>query len=54
MTSKEIKLMILENFIDHFSSDDEEREAMKEVARLYVEEDWVDEIWAHYNQNAAT
>lgn len=40
----EIKLMIIENFIDYFTSDENEREEMKQVARDYVEEDHVDEI----------
>lgn len=40
----EIKLMIIENFIDHFTSSEAERDEMKEVARIYVEEDHVDEI----------
>jgi hypothetical protein len=44
MTTKEIKLMIIENYIDHFTSDDNEREEMKDNAALYVDEDWVDEI----------
>ena len=42
--TKEIKLMIIENFIDYYTSDELEREAMKEEANTYVEEDWVDEI----------
>ena len=42
--TKEIKLMIIENYIDWFTTDEEEREQMKENAELYVEEDWVDEI----------
>lgn len=42
--TKEIKLMIIENYIDWTTSDEEEREIMKENAKLYVEEDWVDEI----------
>jgi len=41
---QEIKLMILENFVDHFTSDDNNRKAYKEIARQYVEEDHVDEI----------
>jgi hypothetical protein len=44
MTTKEIKLMIIENYIDHFTSDENERYDMKNNADLYVEEDWVDEI----------
>ena len=42
--TKEIKLMIIENYIDWFTTDQDEREQMKENAKLYVEEDWVDEI----------
>jgi len=44
MTTKEVKLMIIENYIDHFTSDENERYDMKNNADLYVEEDWVDEI----------
>ena len=36
--------MIIENYIDWFTTDEDERECMKENANLYVEEDWVDEI----------
>ena len=42
--TKQIKLMIIENYIDWFTTNEEEREQMKKDARLYVEEDWVDEI----------
>ncbi len=42
--TKEIKLSIIENFIDHFTTDEWERELMKDEASLYVEEDHVDEI----------
>jgi hypothetical protein len=42
--SKEIKLMIIENFIDYYTTNDEERDAMKSEARTYVDEDHVDEI----------
>ena len=42
--TKEIKLMIIENYIDWFTTNEDEREQMKENAELYVEEDWVDEI----------
>lgn len=44
MTTKEIKLMIIENFIDHYTSDENERNNMKMIAQEYVDEDWVDEI----------
>jgi len=43
-TIKEIKLIIIENYIDWFTSNEEEREQMKENAKRYVDEDWVDEI----------
>ena len=36
--------MIIENYIDHFTSDENERYDMKNNAALYVDEDWVDEI----------
>jgi hypothetical protein len=42
--TQKIKLMIIENYIDHYTSDDEERDAMKENALMYVEEDYNDEI----------
>lgn len=44
MTTKEIKLMIIENFIDWHTTNEEERNIMKENAKQYVNEDWVDEI----------
>lgn len=40
----QIKLMIIENFIDHYTSHIATREKMKQTARDYVEEDHVDEI----------
>lgn len=40
----DIKLMIIENFIDYFTSDDIERETLKEIASSYVDEDHIDEI----------
>ncbi len=40
----QIKLMIIENYIDHYTSDDEERDAMKENALVYVQEDFNDEV----------
>lgn len=42
--TKEVKLMIIENFIDYYTTDESERIEMKEEAATYVEEDWVDEI----------
>ena len=44
MKTQETKLMIIENYIDHFTSDEKERESMKESAVIYVNEDHVDEI----------
>jgi hypothetical protein len=40
----ETKLVIIENWIDHYSSNDFERERLKKTALQYVEEDHVDEI----------
>jgi hypothetical protein len=42
--TKEIKLMIIENYIDWLTHDENEREEMKAHAITYVEEDHVDEI----------
>ena len=45
MTSTtETKLRIIENFIDYYTSSDEERVRLKDVAADYVEADHVDEI----------
>ncbi len=38
------KLMIIENFIDHYTTNDVEREEMKDAAYQYVVEDHVDEV----------
>ncbi len=40
----EVKLMIIENFIDHYTSNEKERIRMKDDAYMYVSEDHVDEI----------
>jgi len=42
--TQEIKLMIIENYIDNFTTNDDERDTMKANALIYVEEDHVDEI----------
>ena len=42
--SKEIKKMIIDNFIDHNWTDDLMRESIKSGVATYVEEDHVDEI----------
>ena len=44
MTTKELKLMIILNFIGYYTSDENERNKMKIEAENYVDEDWVDEI----------
>jgi hypothetical protein len=43
-SSKEVKLIILENFVDYYTTNDDEREAIKSTARTYVNEDHVDEV----------
>ena len=42
--TKDIKLMIIQNFIDYFTSDEKEREDMYECAWQYVLGDDYDEI----------
>lgn len=42
--AEEMKLMIIENFIDYFYSDDSQRERAKEVAAEYVINDHVNEL----------
>jgi|APGre2960657404_1045060.scaffolds.fasta_scaffold143652_4 hypothetical protein len=42
--AEERKLIIIENFIDYYSSDDKEREYLKEIAFNYVIEDHVNEL----------
>ena len=41
---KVLKLNIILNFINYYTSSDEEREDMYHEAETYVDEDWVDEI----------
>lgn len=50
--TQKIKLMIIENFIDHFTSNETERLQMKETAFQYVEEDHVDEVESYFNEIA--
>ena len=50
-TTKETKLIIIENFIDYFTSSDEERVRLKDVAADYLEDDHVDEIADHIASN---
>jgi hypothetical protein len=40
----EIKQMIIENFIDWYTSNDEERTRMKDALQSYLDEDHVDEL----------
>lgn len=47
--TKDVKRMIIENFIDWFTRNEEEREQMKTDAMVYVDEDHVDEIAQAYN-----
>jgi hypothetical protein len=42
--SKEIKKMIIENFIDHVWNNENTREEVKKYVTKYIEEDHVDEI----------
>jgi spore maturation protein CgeB len=42
--AEELKLIIIENFIDYYTSDDKEREAIKECAYDYVIEDHCNEL----------
>jgi hypothetical protein len=41
--------MIIQNFIDYYTSDEKERESMYEVAFEYVKDDHVDEIECAFN-----
>lgn len=52
--TQELKLMIIENYIDHYTTNDDERDRMKADALMYVEEDHVDEIaQADFGDNCA-
>jgi len=42
--AEEMKLLIIENFIDYFFSDEKERELAKQVAFDYVTQDHVNEL----------
>jgi len=44
MATKDIKLMIIQNFIEYYTTDEDERMDMIGNAQTYVDEDWVDEI----------
>lgn len=42
--TEDVKLMIIQNFIDYYTSDDKEREEMYSIAWDYIREDHIDEI----------
>ena len=42
--AEERKLIIIENFIDYYTSDDKQREDLKELAFNYVIEDHINEL----------
>jgi hypothetical protein len=44
MTTKDVKLQIIVNFIEYYTTDEDERDSMRSQAEIYVDEDWVDEI----------
>jgi hypothetical protein len=44
MTTKEVKLRIIQSFIDDLVLDDDTKAYIEERAISYVDEDWVDEI----------
>ena len=50
MKSTEIKQIIIENFIDWYSSYDTEKIRMKEALQIYLDEDHVDELNEFINQ----
>ena len=52
MTTQDTKQMIVENFIDWFTSDESMRESMKLALDAYMQEDHVDEITDAYPELA--
>lgn len=42
--TEDLKLIIIENFIDYYTSNDKERELMKECAYNYVIDDHINEL----------
>ena len=44
MTTKGVKLQILVNFIEYYTTDENEKKDLIRSASDYVDEDWVDEI----------
>ena len=45
----EIKSMIIENYIDWFTHDEDERDRMKAEVYDYIEGDHVDEVGQYFN-----
>jgi len=45
----EIKTMIIENYIDWFTHDEDERDRMKAEIDQYVDNDHVDEVGQYFN-----
>jgi len=45
----EIKTMIIENYIDWFTHDEDERDRMKAEVSQYVDFDHVDEVGQYFN-----
>jgi len=54
MKTTEIKKTIIENFIDHYTTDEAERENMKKIANTYVDDDHVDEIGQAFPETIKT
>jgi hypothetical protein len=50
MTNNDTKLMIINNFIDWYTTNEDEREAMKKNSKTYVDEDWVDEVQSRIDE----
>ena len=50
MTNKDTKLMIINNFIDWYTTDDVERDTMKKNVTTYIDEDWVDEVQSRIDE----
>jgi hypothetical protein len=44
MTTKGVKLQIIVNFIEYYTTNEDERKDLIQAASDYVDEDWVDEI----------
>ena len=42
MKNSERNLLVIENFIDYYTTNDQERDEIKKSAEGYISEDWVD------------